>query len=84
MLFSSCTFYWFQTVCGMKYTMEVDRVSTRQLRIVTSEPPRPPSHEGEGGAAVMPQAREWLLYYLWVLVSQWRRIGRGQVRNILS
>lgn len=55
MLFSSCTFYWFQTVCGMKYTMEVDRVSTRQLRIVTGKPPRPPSHEGEGGAAVMSQ-----------------------------
>lgn len=33
----------------MKYRMEVDRVSTRQLLIVTSEPPRPPSHEGEGG-----------------------------------
>lgn len=49
MLFSSCTFYWFQTVCGMKYRMEVDRVSTKQLLIVTSEPPRPPSHEGEGG-----------------------------------
>lgn len=48
MLFSSCTFYWFQAVCGMKYRMEVDRVSTRQLLIVTSEPPRPPSHEGDG------------------------------------
>lgn len=83
MLFSSCTFYWFQTVWDEVHN-GVDRVSTRQLRIVTSEPPRPPSHESEGGAAVMPQAREWLLYYLWVLVSQWRRIGGGQVRNILS
>lgn len=38
----------------MKYRMEVDRVSTRQLLIVTSEPPRLPPMKVREGAAVVP------------------------------